>query len=411
MRVVYVSAELTPYASTGGLGDVAAALPAALRRRGIDLLRLIPLYRSLRSAVREGRTLYSCLVPLVSRSVQARIVEIRTGDNVPTAAVDIPEYFDRAGLYGDSHGDYADNAERFIAFQKAVLSFLSSRSQSAEVLHCNDWHTALVPVLIHAARRGWHGGFFRADIARRTLLTIHNLAYQGIFPREAFPLTGLPDSYFHWKAMEFYGNLNLLKGGIVFADIISTVSPTYAREIQEPRFGCGLHGVLRDRRAQLFGILNGVDYSVWDPGRDRFLPARYSAANLRGKWACKAALLHEFGLRPRSRVPLLGMVSRLVEQKGLDVLDSALALLRDVPFQMVLLGTGEPRYEKMCRDWIGQYPSRIAVRIAFDHRLAHRIEAAADIYVMPSLFEPCGLNQLYSLRYGAVPVVHDTGGL
>lgn len=410
LRVLYASAELTPLASTGGLGDVAAALPAALRELGIQVVRIIPFYRSVREGVTRVVEKFSCAVSLGSRRVPVRIWQIATADGVPTFAVDIPEYFDRRELYGIGGEDYEDAAERFIAFQKAILSFATWFPETPQIIHCNDWHTGLIPALIHAARSGWNDGIRRVAQVR-TVLTIHNLAYQGMFPPDCLDLVGLPASYFTWKAMEFYGMVNFLKAGITFSDSITTVSPTYAREIQQPGLGCGLHGLLRERAGRLRGILNGVDYRMWNPRRDRHIPRNYDASDLRGKVICKRVVLREMGLPQRKGYALLGMVTRLVGQKGLDIIDGGLEAMLRLPVQLILLGTGERRFQDMCRRWALHHPERIAVRIAFDQGLAHRIEAGSDIYLMPSRYEPCGLNQIYSLAYGTIPVVHDTGGL
>ncbi|HDL77182.1 MAG TPA: glycogen synthase GlgA [Lentisphaerae bacterium] len=410
MRILYASAELTPLAATGGLGDVTAALPAALQEMGIEVARIIPFYRSVREAAAPAVEKFVCTVSLGRRRISAGVWQISTPDDVCTFAVDIPEYFDRRELYGTRGVDYKDAAERFIAFQKAVLAFATWLPKPPQVIHCNDWHTALIPVLIHAVRNGSIAGLRRlAEV--RTILTIHNLAYQGVYPPDCFDLVGLPASYFNWKALEFYGMVNFLKGGIVFSDVITTVSPTYAREIQQPEFGCGLDGLLRERAGRLRGILNGVDYGVWHPSHDQHIPRNYDSSDLRGKAICKRALLKEMGLPQRKGHALLGIISRLVEQKGLDIIDKALESILRLPVQLILLGTGEPPFEDMCRKWALRHPQRIAVRIAFDQGLAHRIQAGSDIYLMPSRYEPCGLNQIYSLAYGTIPIVHDTGGL
>jgi starch synthase len=320
--------------------------------------------------------------------------------------VDHPGYFDRPGLYGEGGRDYEDNLERFAFFCRAALGWCRQSGWIPDVIHCNDWQTALVPVYLKTVESK------DPDLRQvATLLTVHNLAYQGVFPAEKFPATGLPREMFSPAALEFWGKVNLLKGGLMFADLLSTVSPTYAHEIQTPEFGSGLEGVLRERADDLYGILNGADYTVWDPWVDDLIPARYSAADLSGKAVCKAQLQREFGLAMTPDKPLLGVVSRLADQKGLDLIAACLDRIVAAGAQFVLLGTGDPKYEDLFRRAAKSHPSSVGVRIGFDERLAHWIEAGADIFLMPSRYEPSGLNQLYSLRYGTVPVVRRTGGL
>ncbi|MDR5683295.1 MAG: glycogen synthase GlgA [Armatimonadota bacterium] len=395
MRVLFVSSEVAPFAKTGGLADVSAALPAALARAGIDARICMPRYGSIpipapSSLVRESG---------------GEIVETSLGD-VTVWMVDHPGYFDRPGLYGEGGRDYEDNLERFAFFCRAALAWCRQSGWIPDVVHCNDWQTALIPVYLKIAHCGDPD---LRDVA--SLLTVHNLAYQGVFPAERFSATGLPPELFSSAALEFWGKVNLLKGGLVFADLLSTVSPTYAREIQTPEFGCGLDGVLRERAHDLYGILNGADYTVWDPWVDELIPARYSAADLSGKAVCKAELQREFGLDPAPEAPLLGVVSRLTDQKGLDLIAACLDRIVAAGAQFVLLGTGDPKYQDLFRNAARSHPGSVGVRIGFDERLAHWIEAGADIFLMPSRYEPSGLNQLYSLRYGTVPVVRRTGGL
>ncbi|HXF82005.1 MAG TPA: glycogen synthase GlgA, partial [bacterium] len=341
-------------------------------------------------------------VRLGAELVEGAVVEgALPGSGLPIWLIEQPRFFDRPGLYGEGGADYPDNLARFAFFCRAVLQALDASGWPADVIHCNDWQTALIPPIL------------RAERAERpaTVLTIHNLAYQGIFPAEQFTLTGLPGAFFTLHGLEFWGQVNLLKGGLYFADMLSTVSETYAREIQTPEFGAGLDGVLRDRAADLVGILNGVDYSVWDPAVDPFLPARYSADDLSGKAVCKRALQEAFGLPVRPAAPLIGMVTRLVDQKGLDLVAAVIDEVLDAGAQVVLLGTGEPKYHELFETLMARRPEAFGVRLGFDNALAHLIEAGADIFLMPSRYEPSGLNQLYSLRYGTVPVVRRTGGL
>jgi len=400
MKVLFCASEIVPLAKTGGLADVAGALPAALAGRGVEVRLAMPAYRGVRlfNAGSSG----SVTVSLGAERVEGTIIDGRLPDSgLPIWLVEQDRFFDRAGLYGEGGVDYPDNLARFTFFCRAVLQWLDRSGWTPEVIHCNDWQTALLPVFL---RTDGDGG-------AATVLTIHNLAYQGLFPAEQFPLTGLPLSLFAMRGLEFWGQINLLKGGLYFADVLSTVSETYAREIQTEEFGSGLDGVLRDRAADLFGILNGVDYGVWDPMVDTLIPARYSVDDLSGKAVCKATLQEEFGLPNDPHVPVIGMVTRLADQKGLDLVAESIEELLDAGMQFVLLGTGDPRYHRLFEELMARRPAEVGARLTFDNRLAHLIEAGADLFLMPSRYEPSGLNQLYSLRYGTVPVVRKTGGL
>lgn len=405
MRVLFASSEVAPFSKTGGLADVSSALPKALARAGVDVRVVTPLNRAVKAggwALREaGRV--EVVVGMLRG--EARLWEAEDPSGAPRVwFVEHAPYFDRPGLYGEGGQDYPDNLERFAFFCRAVLAWLDRTDWKPHVVHCNDWQTALVPVYLRTCGRAdWDG------IA--TVLTVHNLAYQGLFPADRFSVLGLPDHLFDPEYLEFWGQVNLLKGGLVFADILNTVSETYSKEIQTPELGCGLDALLGQRAADLYGILNGVDYSVWDPRNDPYLPARYGPEDLSGKTVCKAALQPEVGLREEPRVVLFGMVSRLVEQKGVDLVVACADRFPDSGAQLVLLGTGEPRYEAQLREAERRHPGWVAVRIGFDERLAHWIEAGCDAFLMPSRYEPSGLNQLYSLRYGTVPVVRRTGGL
>jgi starch synthase len=324
---------------------------------------------------------------------------------VPVYLIESPEHFARPGLYGESGRDYEDNLARFAVFCRGVLALIRRLEWRPNVLHCQDWQTALLPVWLGTEPR-------EAGVAAAaTLFTVHNLAYQGVFPTDQLPLTGLAPRVFTPSGIEFYGRINLMKGGLVFADLLSTVSEQYAREIQTPEFGCGLEGVLRNRSADLIGILNGVDYSVWDPSVDPLIPARYTPDDATGKAVCKAELQRQTGLVPSPEAPLIGMITRLADQKGLDLVSAAMDALLDMGVQFALLGTGDPEYERRFRELAAGHPGQVAATIGFDNTLAHRIEAGADMFLMPSRYEPSGLNQLYSLRYGTVPIVRRTGGL
>jgi starch synthase len=344
--------------------------------------------------------------PVGSRMEPADILRVPRAA-VPTILVRGDRYFDREGIYGDVGGDYPDNIERFTFFCRAALEWLRLEREPPDVLHVHEWQSALAPAFLRANADVY------PELGRlRTVLTIHNLAYQGRFPSFDWHLLNLDPRYFSPEFLEFYGQINLLKAGMVFADAITTVSPRYAAEIETAAFGEGLDGVLRARHGRVRGILNGIDRAAWDPATDPHLPAHYDARDLRGKAACKAAVQAELGLAVRADVPLLGVVSRLAEQKGLDLLAAALpGALRASDAQLAVLGSGDERYERLLAGLAAEFTGRVVLRVGFDERLAHRIEAGADVFLMPSRFEPCGLNQLYSLRYGTVPVVHATGGL
>lgn len=409
-RVVSISSELVPLAKTGGLGDVCGALPPALESVGCHCSVFVPGYRS---ALQRGLDIESTdvifTVPMGGRNVASRILKTRLpASTVDTYLIDQPQYFDRDGLYGDGHGEYADNCERFSFFCRAAIEAIERLNLRPDIVHCHDWQAGLIPAYMHARM----GGFSWMDHAS-SVMTIHNLAYQGRFGYMNMSLTGLDWKYFNWEQLEYYGDLNLMKSGIVFADGLTTVSPTYAEEITHPMHGCGLDTILAQRRGDLSGIVNGVDYTQWDPATDPNLVRNYDVDNWpEGKAACKAALQDEFGLVRQPDVPLIGIVGRLASQKGWDLIIPLMRnwlSWRDV--QWVILGTGDRVYEEELRDLSVSHPSKFALRLSFSDAIAHRIEAASDMFLMPSRYEPCGLNQLYSLKYGTVPVVHATGGL
>jgi len=402
MHVAMVASEAAPFARTGGLGDMIGSLSKALVKRGHRVEVYLPFYRDIAAA--HGTVMHGRVVrfPLGTREAEAVVRRFPRDDGtVPRYRfIEHPESFDRDGLYGGAFEDYPDNASRFVVFQRAVLEHIFGSGEVPDIVHVHDWQTALVPL------------YLRSLYPRLpNLLTIHNLAYQGSFPAQTMELTGLGWSAFHWKGLEFWGRANWLKGGIVFADHLSAVSPTYATEIQTESLGCGLDGVLRERSGDLTGILNGIDVEVWDPASDALLPYRYDAAHLEGKERCKRALQKRTGLAPRPNVPLLGMVARLNEQKGIDLVVDAFPDLMHENVQLVILGVGDPRFERLLAELVERYPGRAAAIFRFDDALAHLIEAGADFFLMPSRFEPCGLNQLYSQRYGTIPIVRLTGGL
>jgi starch synthase len=394
-----VTSEAAPFAKTGGLGDVLGALPAALVRLGHDVDVMLPRYRG----VSGGEPLARPNVALGGMVKQA-VISALDCDGVRMLLVDRPEYFQREYLYGVADHDYPDNPERFAFLCETARVWMRSGDVSYALVHVHDWQTSLLPVLM--SRDG--------GPPVTTVLTIHNLAYQGVFDASWLPKLGLGWDLMRLEVMEFWGRISYLKGGIVFSRLITTVSPRYAREIQTPESGFGFDGILRARARDLVGVLNGIDYDHWDPARDPHLPVPFDASNTAGKAAAKRALLETFGLAATGEAatrPLIGMVSRLVDQKGFDLLAALADDLPRLDATFVLLGTGERRYEDLWLGLAARYPSRVGTRIGFDEGLAHLIEGGADLFLMPSRFEPCGLNQMYSLRYGTLPLVRATGGL
>lgn len=403
LRVLMVVSEMVPYAKTGGLADVAGALPEALMRLGADVRVCIPCYRGVRDRA-EGweRAVGNLRVPVGGAVLEAGVLKTHTAEGVPVYAVEREDMFDRPNLYGTSTGDYYDNLERFTFFSRTSLLVPGALGFTPDVVHCHDWQTGLIPPLLRSL-------FSKAS----SVFTVHNLGYQGLFPADRLAVTGLAeDLFFHPEGIEYWGDISLLKAGIVFSDTVTTVSPTYAEEIQTPEFGMGMEGILRRRRRDLFGILNGVDYARWDPATDSHLPARYAPDRMEGKAACKQALIRETGLETRlEKRPVVGVISRLDRQKGLDLLIHALEGLFSLDVGLVVLGSGDREMEEALRRECGRYQGRMSVRIGFDEPLAHRITAGADLFLVPSRYEPCGLTQLYAMKYGTVPVVRATGGL
>jgi starch synthase len=405
MHIAFVASECVPFSKTGGLADVVGALPKALANLGHQVSVYIPRYRPTRPS--DAQTVVrSITVPFDD---EYRFCSVVTGENSAGVChyfVDYPQYFERDGLYGTPAGDYPDNAERFALFCRAVLE-ASKILGVPHLFHCHDWQTALVPVLLRTAYA--QDPAFR-DVA--TLFTVHNIGYQGIFPPEILPLLMLPWDLFTISRLEFFGQVNFLKGALVMSDAVTTVSRKYAQEIQTAEYGFGLEGVLRSRASSVTGILNGVDYEEWSPQTDRHIAARYSAQDLTGKARCKQDLLTELGIADAgTKLPVIGVVSRFAGQKGFDLIAQVMDRLAREEIIMVVLGSGDAAYEEMFRRLQKQFPHKIAVKIAYDNVLAHKIEAGADMFLMPSRYEPCGLNQIYSLRYGTVPIVRATGGL
>jgi starch synthase len=399
-----VASEATPFAKTGGLADVIGALPRALVRLGHDCDVVMPRYRG----IEFGTAVGSLDVSLGAVAARPRF-HVHLSDGVRTIFVDYPEYYDRDHLYGLADRDYADNPARFAFLAAAAVQWALTRDDGYDVIHAHDWQAGLVPVLLAARFRA------RSSSTRLpTVFTIHNLAYQGVFDAAWLPVLGLGWELMRMDALEYWGRISFLKGGVVFSRLVTTVSPTYAQEIQTPELGFGFDGILQSRAGDLIGILNGIDYDRWDPAHDPHLPVHYTAATVHRKTASKRALLERFGFEVTDEIcrrPLVGLVSRLVDQKGFDLLAAISDELPRLNATFVLLGSGERRYEDLWLALAARHPDRIAVRIGFDETLAHLIEAGADLFLMPSWFEPCGLNQMYSLRYGTVPLVRATGGL
>jgi len=411
ISVLFVSPEVDPLSKTGGLADVSGALPKALARAGVDVTVATPYYE-----VTQAYLAAHGAVPKETgvgvdfwiswRHFQGDVLSTEMpGSNVPVRLIRGSRFFDRDGLYQHQGVDYEDNLERFVFFARAVIESAMAAGKRFDIVHVNDWQSALIPVYLKVAYNDKE-----LFAGTKTVLTVHNLAYQGLFPKQEYDIVGLPWNLFTWDKLEFYDQVNVLKGGLVFADSITTVSPTYAREIQTEEFGCGLEGLLTCRKKDLVGILNGVDYSVWSPDADSFIPVKYDKRNRKKKADNQAALRQECGL-PDTSGPLIGIISRLADQKGFDILSEIIDDILKMDVQMVVLGTGDPKYHELFEGLQSRDPHKVRVFLKFDNRLAHLIEAGSDMFLMPSYYEPCGLNQIYSLRYGTVPIVRETGGL
>ncbi len=405
LHIAYATSEVAPWSKTGGLGDVAAALPKALARLGHRVTVFSPRYGSI--GFPPGEFLGSVHVPVDGTPRSAGFYLTRPAPGVEVVFVEHPPFFDRPFPYGDEHGAYGDNAQRFAFLSRAVLEFFRSRGERPSVFHAHDWQTGLLPVYLKA--------FYSDDPTLHrlpTVFTVHNLAYQGQFGREALGLLSLP-----WNlgaaggGLEYHGDVSFMKGGLLFSEVLTAVSPQYAREIQGPEMGLGLEGVVRERSSDLMGILNGVDYDEWDPRVDAYAVKRYSPEDLAGKQACKADLLRAFGLPEFPDWPVLGITSRLVHQKGFDIVTGAWWDFLQRPLRLVVLGSGESAVQEGFRWMAARAPDRVGVRLGYDVALAHKIKAGADMFLMPSRFEPCGLTQMYCLRYGTAPIVRSTGGL
>ena len=408
MQIAFAASESTPLAKTGGLADVVGALPRELVKLGHQVTVYLPFYARIRQHIEgEPKTaVRSITIPFRYYNRFAGVVDGGKRDGVQYFFIDCPELFDRKGLYGPPGADYADNAERFGLFCRAVIE-ASKLLGVPDVFHIHDWQTALIPVYLRTT-------YLDDPVLRSaaTVLTIHNAAYQGKFPPTTTEQLLFPWDLFTMDKVEQFDRFNFLKGGIVFSDLLTTVSRKYAEEIQTAEFGELLEGVLHKRAADLRGILNGVDYTQWNPAADGHLAAHYTPENLEGKRICRADLLHAFGLeKVAETTPVIGIVSRLATQKGFGIVAKIVEELADRDLAVAALGTGDPYYENLFRGWAFRHPATVSVQIRYDDALAHKIEAGADMFLMPSRYEPCGLNQIYSLKYGTVPIVRATGGL
>jgi len=403
MRILFVASEGLPFSKTGGLADVVEALPKALVAQGNEVAVVLPRYRGTKTVT---NVIPSLTIPMGNRLRFPAVADGALLNGVRYFFVDDPAYFDRDGIYGGPTGDYADNADRYSELCRAAIE-IAKHVWPTDVFHCHDWQTGLLPVLLRTS--------YSDDPVVKNLpvvFTIHNMGYHGHFRRTVMASAGIPEVVFNPGALEFYGDVNYLKGGLVFSDYLTTVSPRYAKEIQTPEYGYGLDGVVRGRGDRIVGILNGVDYSIWNPAKDSLIASKYSAKDLAGKHSCKLDLLETFGLSADDpHRALLGIVSRFADQKGFDLIaDRAHEVLRE-DVMLVVLGTGDRRYEDLFRALANAYPGRVGYKFTYDNTLAHKVEAGSDIFLMPSRYEPCGLNQIYSLKYGTVPVVRATGGL
>ena len=408
MKIVHVASEMFPYMKTGGLADAVGALGAALADHGHEVSVFIPGYRAAvehKDAANAERRL-RLKIEMADQFLSGDVRMFSPRKNLRVFLICREEFFDRRAPYGNGERDYEDNADRFIFFCKGVVETLRLGDFQTDVVHCHDWQAALVPLLLRETER-----LHDMTLALKTIFTIHNIAFQGVFPAKIFARTNLPDDLFHIDGLEYYSQINLMKGGILFADRVTTVSPRYAKEIQTPEFGCGLDGVVQARSDDIVGLLNGVDNSVWNPAIDALLPARYSAVNMAGKQLCRTELLKRCNFAADFKGAIFGMVCRLTEQKGVDFVIENSDFFLAHECRLVVLGSGDRRMEQQLRDLAAGAPEKIFLCPKLDEPMSHLIEAGSDFFVMPSVFEPCGLNQMYSQVYGTVPIVSRVGGL
>lgn len=407
MKIVFVSSEVAPFSKTGGLADVAAALPKALEKLGHKVYIITPKYKAVDEKkfdlVSTGRHIE---VPVSNKRVSAEILCAKTGKDINTYFIKKDEYYYRDYIYSTPQGDYLDNAERFVFFSKAALEAINALDLNPDIIHCHDWQTGLVPLFLKT-----HFKDYPNFNKIKTILTIHNLGYHGLFWALDMHLLNLGKEYLAPQYLEFYGKISFLKAGIVFSDVITTVSKKYREEIQTPEYGYGFEGLLKEKAEKLFGITNGIDYDEWDPSKDKFIIENYTIENLKGKKSCKKDLQKTFNLPQSPDTPVIGMISRLSSQKGWDIWEEAADDLMKMDIQFTILGTGDEKYHHIVKDLCVKYPDKISALITFDDTLAHKIEAGADMFLIPSRYEPCGLNQMISLRYCTIPIVRATGGL
>jgi len=407
MKIVHAASEMFPYLKTGGLADVTGALCKSLSSFGHDISIFIPGYRKLLESVEFEKAKLKVVlqIELGDEFLRGEVYALPIGKRQTMYVIRRDEFFDRSSPYGTANRDYDDNDRRYIWFCKAIVEAMHVLDIKADILHCHDWHTGLTPLFLRMVEqeRG-------TSLALKTFFSIHNLAFQGLFPSRSFRYTNLPDEFNDLDGIEFYEQISMIKGGIFFADKIMTVSPNYAREILTPDFGCGLEGALKVREEDLVGIANGIDTDIWNPETDPHLPANYSIDNRANKELCRKALLKEMGLTDTDK-PIYGMICRLTEQKGVDLLLKKMNFFIKNDCRLVILGTGDPKYERSLKRWAKSHPKNVGICICLDERMSHLVEAGSDFFLMPSVFEPCGLNQMYSQRYGTLPVVSDVGGL
>lgn len=408
MNIVMIASEVVPFAKTGGLADVTGTLPRALSKAGLSVSIIMPHYNKVTSAEKFGikPTGKKVVVQFGSWRIEGEILTASVKPNITVYFISQQQFFGRNELYQTKDGDYPDNAERFIFFSKAAIEAMIALKMKPDIVHVHDWQAALIPVFLKSLYKEK-----KEFAATKTLITIHNLGYQGLFQPDDMRLTGLGWEYFTFDKLEFWGKLNFLKGGIVYSDAINTVSKKYAAEILTPEFGCGLEAALGYRKASLFGILNGIDYDEWNPETDQLISHKFSPANMEGKSACKLFLQKKYGLSQNLKTPIVGIVGRLTVQKGFDIVAEAIPELVHRGVQFAILGTGEAKYEDILKKAAKENPQMVGLVLAYDNTLAHQIEAGSDFFLMPSRYEPCGLNQMISLKYGTIPIVRATGGL
>ena len=408
MKIVHVSSEQHPFIKTGGLADVVESLSRQTAKRGHEVISFLPLYRTVRESqwFAKAQRRHSIFIQMGDEAYEGEVYRLKLGRRLALYLIARDEFFDRSYPYGTKYRDYSDNNARFIFYCKAVVDTLLRENFHADILHCHDWQSALVPIFsrVEEAYKG-------SQVGTRSLLTIHNLAFQGVFPDRTFELTNLPSAFFSIDGLEYYGQVNFLKCGILFADGISTVSPNYAKEILLPEFGCGLEGVLQQRQSELHAILNGIDTKAWNPKTDSLIPVNYGSRDIARKRQNKEALLQQVQLPANSGAPLYGLVSRLTDQKGIDFILKQTKFWANNDAQLVALGKGDPKLERGLKKLAQKLPDKVHVCLGYDESLSHLIQAGVDFFLLPSRFEPCGLNQMYCQRYGTLPMVSRVGGL